>query len=140
MTGIYGRSKAAKLIQEGRYQEAIEAATAAFAAEGSDASALFDRAAAHTALGQHDDAVADLEAALAADAGTGELDMDLVDDAYFTALLEVARQGNVGAAGAAGLDRYRQVLPRGQHHGDVTTWQKRLRGELPPSVIVKERE
>ena len=136
---VYGRSLAANLIQQGKYDEAIAEATRAITQSEVDVIAWFDRACARTALGQHVEAVADIEAAVKHDDGLDELDLDVVDDAYFTALLSVARAMPTGAAGASYLVRYRELFPTGAHLGDVVEWQARLRGEVELKPIVIER-
>jgi hypothetical protein len=140
MGGIYGRSRASKLNQDGRYHDAVAEATLALERDPGDATALVDRATARAALGEHAAAAADLEAALAADDASGEIDADAVDDAYFSALLAVARAAADPREGADGLARYREVLPGGSHAADVTEWQRRIRGEIPPALIIKERD
>ena len=137
MSGQYGRSFASKLIQDGKYADAVEAATKAIAAEEEDPEHRLDRATALVELGRPAEALADFESALAFDDNANVLETDFVDDAYFSALLEVAR-GEAVADGVTRLARYLDVLPKGRHTKDVSDWQKRLRGELP-SEFVKRR-
>jgi hypothetical protein len=68
------------------------------------------------------------------------LDDDMLDDAYFSALLGAARAlaASDVAAGCDKLARYATRFPEGRHVGDAGDWQKRLRGELK-STFVKER-
>jgi tetratricopeptide (TPR) repeat protein len=144
MGGIYGRSRIGKLIQEGRYDEAVSWATQALATDPGDLEARVERAQALSALGRYAEATVDLEQALVLDDGSGELDIDQLDDAYFTALLEVARERATVSldAGADELSRYAAVFapPRGQHHADVDLWTRRIRGQVPPTLIIKERD
>ena len=91
MAGRYGMSFAAKLTEEGKYAEAIVEATRAAARDDEDPTPLFERAAAHAWLEQYPEAVADLEAAMVLDEAAGVLEMDVVDDAYFSALLGAAK-------------------------------------------------
>jgi tetratricopeptide (TPR) repeat protein len=137
VSGSYGRSFASKLIQDGKYAEAVEAATKAIAAEEEDPEHRLDRATALVELSRPAEALADFESALALDEAANVLETDFVDDAYFSALLEVARAEAV-TDGVARLAHYLEVLPDGRHKKDVTDWQKRLRGELP-SEFVKRR-
>lgn len=143
MGGIYGRSKVAKLIQEGNYDEAVAWATSMIERAAGDAETHVERAQAYAALGRHAEAARDLERAVALDAGAGDLDLDSLDDAYFTALLMVARRKAMTSPseGADLLSRYAATFapPRGQHHRDVEEWQRQLRGEVAAEVIVKER-
>ncbi len=91
MAGRYGMTFAAKLIQEGKYAEAVEEASRAVARDDEDPAALVDRASAYAWLERYPDAVRDLEAALALDQTAGVLELDVVDDAYFSALLGAAK-------------------------------------------------
>jgi tetratricopeptide (TPR) repeat protein len=104
---------AAKLIQEGKYAEAVEEASRAVARDDEDPAALVDRAAAYAWLERYPEAVRDLEAALALDQTAGVLETDVVDDAYFSALLGAARaeaRTSIAAAERT-LARYEHVLP-----------------------------
>jgi tetratricopeptide (TPR) repeat protein len=137
MAGQYGMSFAAKLLEKGKYEEAIVEATRAIEREDDNPEHFVERATAAAFLERHAEAVSDLERALALDEEAGVLERDVVDDAYFSALLGAARALPV-ADGVARLDRYRQIFPSGRHLRDAADWQKRLRGELP-SHFVKER-
>jgi hypothetical protein len=129
MAGRYGKSFAAKLTEEGKYAEAIVEATRAAERDDEDPTPLFERAAAHAWLEQYPEAVADLEAAMVLDEAAGMLEMDFVDDAYFSALLGAAKaqaQTSMDAA-AQTLARYKTVLPGGRHLADAEAWPDRLR-------------
>src|SRR4051794_483259 len=78
MAGRYGMSFAAKLIQEGKYAEAVEEASRAVARDDEDPAALVDRATAYAWLERYPEAVRDLEAALALDETAGVLETDVV--------------------------------------------------------------
>ena len=115
MAGRYGMTFAAKLIQEGKYAEAVEEASRAVARDDEDPAALVDRAAAYAWLERYPEAVRDLEAALALDQTAGVLEIDMVDDAYFSALLGAAKaeaRTSIEAAERT-LARYGTVLPGG---------------------------
>ena len=140
MGGVYGRSKAGQLVQQGHYEQAVAEASAAIERDAADVESRVDRAQAYAALDRHAEAAADLEAAVRLDPGDGDIDLDFVDDSYFSALLGVARAQPSAAAGATTLDRYRTLFPRGQHHQDVSEWQSRLRGDKAPPMIIKERD
>jgi Flp pilus assembly protein TadD len=130
MAGRYGMTFAAKLIQEGKYAEAVEEATRAVARDDEDPAALVDRAAAYAWLERYPEAVRDLEAALALDQTAGVLETDVVDDAYFSALLGAAKaeaRTSIEAAERT-LARYGTVLPGGRHLEDAALWPARLRG------------
>ena len=143
MAGAYGVSFAQKLIEEGNYAEAVSEATLAIGRDGQDPEAYLDRATAHAWLERYAEAIADFERALALDADAGLLETDVVDDAYFSALLAWARkdaaEGADGAKGAGRLARYAEVLPSGRHLDDVHVWARRLRGEEEARVIEKLR-
>jgi tetratricopeptide (TPR) repeat protein len=129
MAGRYGMTFAAKMIEQGKYAEAIEEATRAMARDSEDPTALVDRANAFAWLERYPEAVTDLEAALALDETAGVLDIDVVDDAYFSALLGAAKieaQTSIDAA-VQTLRRYGAVLPGGRHLADAATWPELLR-------------
>ena len=130
MAGRYGMTFAAKLIQEGKYAEAVEEASRAVARDEEDPAALVDRASAYAWLERYPEAVQDLEAALALDRTAGVLEIDVVDDAYFSALLGAAKAEARTAMDDAvrTLGRYKSVLPDGRHLDDVALWTERLRG------------
>ena len=148
MGGQYGRSKAAILIEQGKYEEAVAEATRDMARDPTDPQPPFERAQALGYLARHFEAVTDFEQAITLDAKAGALDTDALDDAYFSALLSAAKQeatSMVGPGVGPGVDtgvkrlgRYAAIMPAGSHHKDASDWQKRLRGELK-SEFVKER-
>jgi len=129
MAGRYGMTFAAKLIQEGKYAEAVEEASRAVARYDEDPAALVDRAAAYAWLERYPEAARDLEAALALDQTAGVLETDVVDDAYFSALLGAAKQEARSSLVAATqtLARYETILPGGRHLADAVAWPDRLR-------------
>ena len=129
MAGRYGKSFAAKLTEEGKYAEAIAEATRAAARDDEDPTPLFERAAAHAWLEQYPQAVADLELAMELDKAAGVLEVDFVDDAYFSALLGAAKAEARTSIDAAvkTLARYKTVLPSGRHLADAAAWPERLR-------------
>ena len=139
MAGQYGMSQTALLIQQGKYEAAIEEATREIAKEEKEPAHFLERAQALAILDRHAEAVADLETAIRLDEDE-VLDADRVDDEYFSALLGVAKKEAAAsvAAGVARLGRYREILPEGSHKKDAEDWQKRLRGELK-SEFVKQR-
>jgi Flp pilus assembly protein TadD len=125
-------SFAAELLEKGKYEEAIVAATGVIDGEKANPEAFADRAAAYDFLERYADAVADLERALTLNAAEPVMDQDNLDDAYFSALVGAAKldaETSVDAA-VARLARYPRALPRGRHVQDAEDWRKRLRGEL----------
>jgi tetratricopeptide (TPR) repeat protein len=136
--GNYGKSRAAVLIDANEFEAAAQAATEEMAREPHNSEHLWDRGSALASLERYDEAVADFERAKVVDAKTAVLDEDMLDDAYFSALLGAARALGDVAAGCAKLERYLTLYPSGRHVQDMSDWQKRLRGELK-SHFVKER-
>jgi tetratricopeptide (TPR) repeat protein len=136
--GNYGKSRAAVLIDANEFEAAVQAATEEMAREPHNSEHLWDRGSALASLERYDEAVADFERAKVVDAKTAVLDEDMLDDAYFSALLGAARALGDVAAGCAKLERYLTLYPSGRHVQDMSDWQKRLRGELK-SHFVKER-
>lgn len=132
MGGRYGMSFAAELMEKGKYEEAIDAATRDIEADPTNPEAFADRAAAYDYLERHAEAVADLERALALNSAAPVIDHDNLDDAFFSALVGAAKvdaETSVDAAVAV-LACYRRVLPDGRHLQDSEDWQRRVRGEL----------
>ena len=129
MAGRYGMSFAAKLTEQGKYAEAIEEANRAAARDDEDPTPLVERAAAYAWLERYPEAVADLEAAFELDKTAGVLETDVVDDAYFSALLGAAKAEAPASMEAAAktLGRYKTILPGGRHLTDAETWTERLR-------------
>ncbi len=140
MTQNYGGSFAQRMIDEGRFDDAIAEATRAAERDPADPEPIADRAQALASLGRFAAAVTDLERALALDVHAQVLERDFVDDGLFSALLGEARAMAVAdvPAAIARLQRYREVLPRGRHAADVETWAGRLRGDDKDAIIVKE--
>jgi hypothetical protein len=73
--------------------------------------------------------VKDLESAIALDETAGVLETDVVDDAYFSALLGAAKLEARTSLEAATqtLSRYETILPGGRHLADAAAWPDRLR-------------
>ena len=138
--GNYGKSRAAVLIDANEFEAAVQAATEEIAREPHNSEHLWDRGSALASLERYEEAIADFERAKLVDAKTQVLDDDMLDDAYFSALLGAARAAAASdvAAGCAKLERYVTQFPSGRHVKDADDWQKRLRGELK-SQFVKER-
>jgi tetratricopeptide (TPR) repeat protein len=133
----YGQSRAAVLVEAGEFEAAVQASSEEIGREPENSEHYWDRASALASLERYADSVADFEQAKKLDAKTAVLDDDMLDDAYFSALLGAARAQDV-TAGCATLQRYRTLFPTGRHLDDAEDWQKRLRGELK-SHFVKER-
>ena len=139
--GRYGLSFAKKLTEEGRYEEAIAEATREIDSGKGGPEIHAERAAAYELLERWSDAVDDFERAIMLDRDEHVLELDLIDDAYFSTLLSAARidAENDVDAGVARLDRYATLLPSGNHRKDVIDWTMRLRGELV-STLDKTRD
>ncbi len=132
MGGRYGMSFAAELMERGRYEDAIEAATSAMDGAGGNPEPFADRAAAYDYLERYAEAATDLEQAMKLNAAEPVLDQDNLDDAFFSALVGAAKMDAERCVddGVVRLARYSQVLPRGRHVQDSEDWRRRLRGEL----------
>jgi hypothetical protein len=141
MAGRYGMSFAKELIEKGDYEEAASAATEAIAGGDAGPEPLFDRATALELLERFDEAVADLEQAIAKNRAEKVLDPFVLDDSFFSALLGAARARaeSDARAGAKMLERYAELLPDGAHLAESRDWQKRLRGEMP-SLLDKTKD
>ncbi len=129
MAGRYGMSFASRFIEAGQYEEAVVAATKAAALDDENPEPLVERASAYALLERYAEAVTDFERAIELDSQAEVLEIDVVDDSYFSALLGAARHEATHSvdAGCMTLARYRSVLPAGRHLADVTEWSKRLR-------------
>src|SRR5579863_951731 len=117
MGGRYGMSFAAELMEKGKYEEALDAATTAMQTSPASPEPYGDRAAAYDYLERYAAAVADLEKALALNTTTRVMDQDDLDDAFFSALVGAAKVDAETSvdAGVARLARYPQLLPSGRH-------------------------
>jgi tetratricopeptide (TPR) repeat protein len=80
MGGRYGMSFAAELMEKGKYEEAVDAATSAMAGETENPEPYADRAAAYDYLERYAEAVCDLEKALTLNAAAPVIDQDNLDD------------------------------------------------------------
>jgi tetratricopeptide (TPR) repeat protein len=132
MGGRYGMSFAAELLEQGKYEEAIAAATSALEGDKDNPEPFADRAAAYDGLERYAEAAGDLEQALSLNAAAPVIDQDNLDDAFFSALVGAAKADAETSVerGVARLARYPVVMPRGRHLQDSEDWRKRLRGEL----------
>ena len=141
MTQNYGGSFAQRLIDQGKFDEAVALATREVERDPVDPEHLMDRAGAFFALERYGDAVKDLEKALALDAVAQVLETDFLDDSLFSALLAEARAAAPADLRSAilRLEHYLAVFPKGRHLADVELWSGRLRGEGRDAIIVKER-
>ena len=138
MAGRYGMSFAKELIEDGQYEEAVEAATKAI--DGGDAGPepLFDRATALDLLERSEESLADFVRAIEVNLRVKELDAFALDDAFFGAAVECGKRLGKDK-GLLWLGRYRELLPTGAHAQESRDWEKRLRGELP-SLLDKTKD
>ena len=140
MTQNYGLTFAQRLIDEGKFEEALVLAGREAARDPADPEPLMDRATAFMSLERYAEAVLELEQALRLDEEAQVLETDFVDDTMFSALLGEARATKDVKAAVARLSHYRAMFPKGRHLADLETWSARLRGEGLDAIIVKERE
>lgn len=125
----YGRLLSTKLVGEGKFQEALAAATSEIAVQPAEPEAFFNRGQAHAGLHQWEEAVASYERALKMDASDSAMDPETVDDELFFALRTWADQQKDDAGRAAAIiGRYATILPQGRHLDDVAKWVDKWRG------------
>ena len=98
MGGRYGMSFASELNEEGRHDEAVAEATKAIDAGDVTAEPLIDRATAYDLLERHAEAVADFERAIEVNNVAQTVDADMLDDAYFSALVSAGKEAAVAYA------------------------------------------
>jgi len=128
----YGRLLSTKLISEGKFQEALAAASGEIVTHPDDPETFFNRGQANASLGNWEEAVADYQRALAMDASDSAMDPETVDDELFFALRTWAdQQKDDAAAAAAVLRRYATILPQGRHLDDVAKWVDKWSGVEP---------
>ena len=119
----YGALFSSKLVLEGRFDEAVLAATSEIVIQPDEPEAYFNRAQALAALERFDDAVADYEKALSMDDSASSVDPETIDDELFFALRSAAAsQKDDPAAAARMIERYRAILPEGRHLDDIGKW------------------
>jgi tetratricopeptide (TPR) repeat protein len=125
----YGALLSSKLVTEGKFQEAVEAATTEILLHTGDPEPFFNRGMARVGLNQVADAIGDYERALSMDAADSAMDPEAVDDELFFALRTLAgqSQGDPSAANAI-LRRYAAVLPAGRHLDDIAKWSDKFNG------------
>jgi tetratricopeptide (TPR) repeat protein len=134
----YGQLRSRKLVTEGRFEEAVSAATAELAADPAEPEAYFNRGQALAAQDRFAEAAADYERALGMDASASALDPEAVDDELFFALRRQAEGLAANRAEAvATLGRYLEVLPEGRHVADVSKWIDKIDGK--ETVWFRER-
>jgi tetratricopeptide (TPR) repeat protein len=125
----YGALLSSKMIGEGRFQDALEAATREIAGQSDEPEAFFNRAQALAGLERFDESIADYERALAMDMSGSSLDPEIVDDELFFTLRSWAeRRRATPAQAVATLERYRALLPRGRHLDDIAKWTDSFNG------------
>lgn len=134
----YGRLLSTKLVAEGKFDEALAAATSEIALQPDEPEAHFNRGQAHAGQQRWAEAVADYQRALAMDPSDSAMDPETVDDELFFALRCWADQQQADPAAAAELlRRYTAILPDGRHRDDVAKWIDKWNGVQP--VWYRER-
>ncbi|HEX3697434.1 MAG TPA: tetratricopeptide repeat protein [Polyangia bacterium] len=125
----YGALLSSKLISEGKFQEAVEAASQEISLQPDEPEAYFNRGQARVGMDQLAQAVADYQRALTMNASDSAMDPEAVDDELFFALRTLATQRQDDpAASVATLREYVSMLPHGRHVEDVAKWIDKLRG------------
>ena len=132
MAGRYGMSFAKKLIEEGKYEEAVAEATRQIDAGTDNPETLAERATAYDFMEKYAEAAMDFERALELDKTQTILETDDIDDSYFSAVVGAAEllASTSVAEGTLFLERYARALPEGRHLKEAEDWKKRLRGVL----------
>jgi tetratricopeptide (TPR) repeat protein len=134
----YGQLRSRKLVAEGRFAEAVAAASLEVVADPQEPEAYFNRGQALAGEGRFAEAAADYERALGMDAGASALDPEAVDDELFFALRRQAEElGANRIEAVAALGRYLEILPEGRHVTDVSKWIDKLNGK--ETVWFRER-
>jgi len=125
----YGGLMSSKLVREGRFDEAVAAATSEIRLQPDEPDAYFQRGQARAALGLLEDAVNDYKQALTLDSSGSTLDPENVDDELFFALRSLADSQKADAkAAAATIARYAAILPNGRHLEDIAKWVDKFNG------------
>jgi tetratricopeptide (TPR) repeat protein len=126
---IYGALLSSKLVVDGRFAEAVEAATSEMTTQPDEPEAYFNRGQALAALERFEEAIADYEKALSMDHSASSVDPETIDDEIFFALRRAAdaRRSDPERA-VQTLERYREVLPNGRHLDDIGKWADAFKG------------
>jgi tetratricopeptide (TPR) repeat protein len=128
----YGSLFSTKLINDARFDEAVEAASQEIDVAPEDPEPYFNRGRAQAGRERWDAAVEDYARALGHDASASSVDPAEIDDELFFALrqwavMERDHKQDLPAALKI-LDRYLTLCPEGRHVGDLDTWRDHLRG------------
>lgn len=125
----YGALLSSKLITEGKFHEAVEAASREAELQPDDPEPYFNRGQARVGLDQLAEAIDDYRRALLLDASNSGMDPEAVDDELFFALRTLATQQKDNPATAvATLQKYGTILPDGRHLDDVAKWIDKCNG------------
>lgn len=135
----YGRSFVQELIDDGRSDEALDAAEKAVAERPKQALAHFDLASALESLDRGADAIPAYEAALECNLVERTVESFVLDDAYFSALVDAAQALGAKADAVKLVGRYRDHAPSGAHSSEVSEWEARLAGRAP-SLLDKTKD
>lgn len=125
----YGRSFVQELLDDGNEEEALAAAEREIGDKPEAASAHYDHALVLEALERGEEALAAYERALSCNQRERTVEGFVLDDAYFSALLDVAQ--TKGRAGLEIVARYRVHAPDGAHLSELGEWEARLAGRAP---------
>ncbi len=143
MADNYGVTFAQKLIQRGDYEAAVQAADKHAQQDPKSPEPYHDRARALSLLGRFEQSVADYARAIELDTEECVLQDWEVDDGLFSTLVSwgqsLGEPGKAESAQVAIMQRYRQMLPKGQHLTEAEQWILRFRGLLK-STFVKPQD
>ncbi|HND10128.1 MAG TPA: tetratricopeptide repeat protein [Pseudomonadota bacterium] len=143
MADNYGVTFAQKQIQRGDYEAALASADKHAQQDPDNPEPYHDRARALALLGQYERSVADYAHALLLDKVERVLSDWEVDDGLFSTLVawgqSLGEPGKASTEQVAIMQRYRQLLPDGQHLQEAEQWILRFRGLLK-STFVKPKD
>lgn len=136
MNERYGRSFVGELVDAGDFDEAVTAASELIDQDRGTAELHFERARAYEGLEDFARALPDYERAIALNDHAKLVDRFVLDDAYFSALLDAAERAADKPAAVALVDRYAQHAKEGGHHAEAREWRARMAG-VAPSLLDK---
>lgn len=125
----YGALHSTKMVNDGRFAEAVARASQEIATMPDEPEAYFNRGQAYAGLGRWEEAVDDYARALAMDASASAVDPAAIDDELFFALRSQAvGQKARPEEAVATIERYRTLAPEGRHLEDVAKWIAHVNG------------
>lgn len=133
MSSTYGKTFARAHLERGDAEAALEAADQDLAQRPNSPEPHFDRACALEELEQFDASVEAYERSVVLNRTDKTLDRFMLDDAYFSALVNAATNGTQ-VDPAAWFSRYEVACPDGAHVAEAQEWRQRALGNLPSTL------